>query len=432
MPHWSAAPYDVTPAQRKNFINVQIDAVGVGLANASSPFLPVFLTRLGASNMQVGLLTSMPGFTGLVIALLVGRFLQTRRNVVPWFSLSRLLLISAYAATGLAAFFVPREYLIPTILIIWAAATLPQITVNVAFSVVMNAVAGPHHRYELMSRRWSILGLTSAISVSAVGLLLDQIDFPLNYQVVFMGLSIGGLISYYFSSHINLPDTPRPEQQARRSLRQSMSEYFRLVLRNQAFVRISIKRFVFQAGMLMATPIFPLYFVREVHASDAWIGLINTSKTFVLVIGYILWANQSRLRGSRFVLLCATLGMTLYPMLVGFTHRVELIVVYAGLAGVFQAGIDLVFFDELMKTVPPAYSATFVSVAHSLQYLAAIISPLAGTALANYIGLGNALLFSAFIHLVGFLLFALWHPEEAELAATTTPEKSSSEAEPAK
>ena len=40
------------------------------------------------------------------------------------------------------------------------------------------------------------------------------------------------------------------------------------------------------------------------------------------------------------------------------TQRVELIAIYAGLAGIFQAGLDLVFFDELMKTVPLEYSAT--------------------------------------------------------------------------
>ncbi|HEX9027762.1 MAG TPA: hypothetical protein VF823_01225, partial [Anaerolineales bacterium] len=58
--HWSAAPPEVSSAQRKNFINVQIDGIGVGLANAANPFLPVFLTYLGASNFQVGLLTAMP------------------------------------------------------------------------------------------------------------------------------------------------------------------------------------------------------------------------------------------------------------------------------------------------------------------------------------------------------------------------------------
>jgi hypothetical protein len=41
-----------------------------------------------------------------------------------------------------------------------------------------------------------------------------------------------------------------------------------------------------------------------------------------------------------------------------------------------------------MKTVLPQYSATFVSLAQSTQYLAAILAPLLGTMLADTYGLG--------------------------------------------
>ncbi|HSQ27689.1 MAG TPA: MFS transporter [Anaerolineales bacterium] len=417
----SSAPVDATPTQRKNFFNVQIDAVGIGLANAASPFLPVFLTRLGASNFEVGLLTSMPGFTGLIMALFVGRFLQRQRNVVPWFSRARLLVVSAYAATGLAGFLVPEEYLIPTILVIWALATLPQTTVAVGFSVVMNAVAGPTHRYELMSRRWSILGLTSALTVAVAGQVLDKINFPINYQLVFLGLSVGGLVSYYFSSHIELPDVVPPIPAVGVPVKQRLKQYAYLILSHDDFVRISIKRLVFMTGTMLATPLFPLYFVREVKASDAWIGAINMAQTAVLLIGYFLWTKESKLRGSRFVLLWTTLGISLYPALVATTLRVEFIVLLAGLAGIFQAGVDLVFFDELMKTIPVEHSATFVSLAQSLQYLSAVIAPTLGAFLATYIGLGGALLVSAGIRFAGFLLFALWNPKSEQDLDTASP-----------
>src|SRR4030042_4790680 len=112
--------------QERNKRYVQFDAIGGGTAGAAAPFLPVFLTRLGASPVQVGLLTSMPGFTGFILALWVGRFLQRQRNIVPWFSVSLLLVISAYALTGLIPFFVPDNILIHVVLFIWAMATLPQ------------------------------------------------------------------------------------------------------------------------------------------------------------------------------------------------------------------------------------------------------------------------------------------------------------------
>jgi MFS family permease len=90
---------------------------------------------------------------------------------------------------------------------------------------------------------------------------------------------------------------------------------------------------------------------------------------------------------------------------VAATPQGPLIILYAGIAGLFQAGLDLVFFDELMKTVPPEYGATFVSLAQSLQYLSAILAPLIGAWLAEFIGLGGALWVSAGLRLFGFLLF---------------------------
>ena len=201
---------DAQTVQRLNFRYVQIDAIGVSISNISAPFLPVFLTRLGASNFQVGLLSSMPGFTGLVLAILVGRFLQTRRAIVPWYSLSRLLVISCYFLTGLLTLLLPQGAVVTSTLAIWALATLPQIALSVAFSVVMNAVAGPEGRYALLSRRWAIFGLTSVVGTFIVTRLIDLIAFPLNYAIMFLALSFGGLLSFYFSSRITIPDQVPP------------------------------------------------------------------------------------------------------------------------------------------------------------------------------------------------------------------------------
>jgi MFS family permease len=397
---------ELIDTQERNKRYVQIDAIGVGTASSAAPFLPVFLTRLGATPVQVGLLTSMPGITGLFLALWVGRFLQRQRNVVPWFSLSRLMVISAYALTGLAPFFVPDNILIPVVLIIWAAATLPQTMVAVGFSVVMNAVSGPEGRYELMSRRWSILGITTAITVAIAGQVLDRIGFHLNYQIVFLGLSMGGLISYYFSSRIQITDAEPIQGTSKGSIKSTLHEYSQLIHTSPDFVSFTLKRFVYLFGITLGTPLFPLYFVRQLNASDAWIGLLYTAQTAVLVVGYYFWSRQSRRKGSRFVLLITTFCVSLYPGLVALTHSQTTVFIYSTAAGIFQAGIDLVFFDELMKTIPPRYSPTFVSLAQSIQYLSSFLAPLMGTYLSEQIGLSNALLFSAGIRLVGFILFA--------------------------
>lgn len=398
-------PAELDRVQAKNFTNVQIDAIGVGLANAAAPFLPVFLTRLGATSFEIGLLTSMPALAGLILAIPMGQFLQNQKKIIPWFSLARLGVIMSYALTGILAFLLQGQPLITSILLVWALATIPQTLLNISFSVVMNAVAGPNLRYELMTRRWSILGVTTAVAVFIIGQFLDRIAFPTNFQVIFIFLSIGGLISYYFSSHINLPDFQKPNAQGKRPLRETLEEYRTLLSGEKPFQSFVIKRFVFLSGAALTLPLFPLYFVREVQASNSWIATINMAQTAIVIVGYFFWTQQSRRRGSRNVLLWTTLGAALYPILVASTHNVVLITLFAGINGIFQAGLNLVFFDELMKTVPTEYSATFVSIAQGLQYVSSILSPLIGTFIADLAGLSIALVVGGALQLIGFVMF---------------------------
>ena len=394
-----------TGIQKRNTRYVLIDAIGVSISNVAAPFLPVFLTRLGATNFQVGLLSSMPGITGLVLAILVGRFLQTRSMIVPWYSLSRLMVISCYALTGVLTLIIPKSLLVGSTLVIWAFATLPSTALAVTFSVVMNAVAGPAGRYALLSRRWAIFGLTSVVGTFIVTRVIDLVAFPLNYAIMFLGLSAGGLISFYFSNRITLPDQVPPPLSKGGSFQDSLKNYAILLRKTPAFVSFSSKRFVYLSALALSAPIVPLFFVRQVGATDSQIGSINMVFTLVMMTGYFLWPWVSKRRGGRFVLLATTLGIAFYPALIAASPQVTWITLFAGVAGLFQAGLDLVFFDELMKTVPPEYSATFVSLAQSMQYLSTIVAPMIGTSLAEFIGLGGALWLSTGLRLVGFLLF---------------------------
>lgn len=403
---WFTVPRSAPDMNRRNFLNVQIDAVGVGLASTAAPFLPVLLARLGASTLQVSLLTFMPALTGLILAIPLGQFLQSRKSIVPWFSFARLAVLSCYAITALVTIFFPRALAVIGILGLWALATFPQSVLSICFSVVMNYVAGPAGRYELMTHRWSILGLTNAISALIAGDVLDRLPFPLNYQVVFITLSAGGIISYYFSSKITLPDQPKVDRQGtKHSLKDQAREYFDLISSEKPFVSFVVKRFVFLTGVSLAAPLLPIYYVRSLHASDFWIALINIAANTTVILGYFFWMQQTRQRGSMLVLLATTLGASLFPVFVGISQQVWPVVIYSGLFGIFNAGVNLVFFDELMRRVPIDYSATFVAAAQGLQYMSAIVAPLFATLLAQWLGTGPALIISGVVSAVGFFMF---------------------------
>ncbi len=404
---WFNVPVTAPEINRLNFRNVQIDAIGVGLASTGAPFLPVLLARLGATTLEVSLLTFMPALTGVLLAIPLGQFLETRKNIVPWFSFARLAVLLSYGFTGLVVILFPNATAILGILGLWAIATVPQTILSICFSVVMNQVAGTKGRFELMSHRWSILGLTNASTALLAGQFLDRVAFPLNYQIFFITLSIGGVISFYFSSKIVLPDKTAPMKKVKSSLRERIRSYVKLIWQEKPFVSFIWKRFIFLAGAALAAPLLPLYYVREINASDYWIALIQIAANTTVILGYFFWTNQSRKRGSRLVLLATTFGSALFPILVGVSRQVWPVVIFSGLNGIFQAGLNLVFFDELMKRVPPDHSATFVAAAQTLQYLSMVVAPLLAPILSEWLGFSMALLLAGGVSVLGFILFLL-------------------------
>lgn len=381
------------------------DSIAMGIINSSTPFLPVLIARLGGSAFQIGLLTAIPAIAGFVLAIPIGQVLQRRGRVVAWYAVARMAAHLAYAVMALALVLVPRDLIVPALLVIWAVASVPSTVGMVLFPIVMDGTAGPHGRLELMSRRWSYMGITTAIVVLIIGQFLDRLPFSLNYELVFVGFTLAGFVSFYFSRRFRIPTVESPPRPASASIGERLRAAVALIRSQPAFVRYSIRQLVYVAGTRLVMPLFPLYYVREVQAPDAWIGIIATGQSLALLAGYQFWRRQSRLRGTRMLLLIALFVSSLYPAVLSLTDQVVAVAALATLASFFTAGVDLILFDELMRTVPREYGVTFVSIDTTLVNMATIVAPLAGAAVAGIAGIDVALRIGAIISLCGVVLF---------------------------
>jgi MFS family permease len=391
----------------RNSTVVLFEAAFVGVLITNDPFLPVFLTRLGASPFQISLITIMPAVAGLFLTIPVSQWLVNAVQIVDWYRFPRLAGAVAFILAALSPFIVQaHQWTIIVVLIIFGIATIPSLILMITFNVVMNAVSGPRGRYDLMAKRLSIVVLTSAVCMALAGWFLEQFIFPLNYQMLFILFSIvGGGFAFYFASRINLPEH-RTQKVPSQSFQKTIQAYKRILNKNHAFSSFVWIRFVFIVGLMMSTPIIPIYYVREAHASDAWIGIINMVQLGVMVGAYYYWMRKARSAMPNYrILLQTTLVLALYPAMIAFTNRVEWIAIITGLAFFFQAGLDLVFFDELMRSVPVSESIPYISLAQSIQYIGTILGPFLGSFLAQQFSLSTALFVAAGIRAIGFLLF---------------------------
>ena len=421
------APEQPNPSTRAhNWTLVQVDSVFVGIVTASGTYLPVFLLRLGASANDVGLLTALPALTALALAIPLGRWLQGRRNIVPWYSRMRLLAWLSYALiAGVAA--VLQERAIPVILVIWGLASLPSTAGLVAFPIVMDGAAGRDGRFDLLGRRWAIAGTSTAIAVVLAGQFLNAVPFPTNFELLFVLVSIAGLGSYLQSSQIIIPDHVPVSGPAEAPLRVRLGSLWSLVLANRPFIRFELRSLVYTASIGLALPVLPLFYVHEVAAPDAWIGVIGSAQSAGAVLGYVVARQLARRRGGAMTLLPSMLAAAVAPAMlaaIGWLPAVAAISFVIGLAG---AGVQLAMFDQFMRRLPPEHGVTFSSVDQSVQNFALVIAPNVGGVLAVALGVRETLLLVALVGAAAFALFA-WNARPA----ARPPRQASPETEPAR
>jgi len=424
-------PLDIRSRTRaRNWTLVQADSVFIGIVTAAGTFLPVFLLRLGASANDVGLLTALPALTGFALGIPFGRWLQGRRNIVPWYSRMRLVAWLSYAVMAGVAAVLPREQAIPVMLAIWGLASLPSTAGLVAFPIVMDGAAGRDGRFDLLGRRWAIAGTTTAIAVALGGLFLDAVAFPANFELFFALISVAGVGSYLQSSRIVIPDQVPPPAVAAAPVRERLSNLAALVLANRSFVRFELRSLVYTAAVGLSMPLLPLFYVHEVSAPDAWIGIIGAAVSAGGVVGYLAVRQVARRRTGAITFLPSMLAMALAPAVLSAISWLPAVAAIGFVIGLATAGVQLAMFDQLMRRVPVEHGVTFTSVDSSVQNFALVLAPNIGGILSAVIGTRTSLLIVALLGAVAFALFA-WAARPAGLTSrrrTTAPDRDAADA----
>jgi MFS family permease len=400
----------ITPANasadtRHNWVATQKEAISFAPTEATASFLPILLARLGASNLQVGLLSTIPSLAGFLLAIPIGHFLQGRRNVVPWYAWGRLIGHLTIGVTGAVLVLLPDGRAVPVILAMVLVSALAGSFANFSFYVVMDGLAGAAGRFELMGRRWGIKAAATALSLPVVGTLLSVVPFPHNYQLVLIATVVTALVAFRYTRSFRIPDqVPQAASELARSARVRSS--VREVLRERRFLGYVGRHAIFALGFGMATPLIPLYYVRELGASDAWIGLIGTAHAALLMAGYFLWRAPARRRGAAWVLVPSTLGAALFPAVLAFARNELVVAALVGTYAFCLAGIELALFDALLKAVPSGQVMRFASFDQGAASLAAMTGPILGALAASGVGIPGALILASAVTLVGSGLFA--------------------------
>ncbi len=395
--------------EERNVRILTLDTAIQGLIQAGiASFVSVFLVRLGAPNSVVGFLAAAPSLGAIFLSVPAAARLEGRRDLVRVVVVGRFFIRVWYLLIALVPFFLTGNAEIGAIVLFWTLTSVPAAVVNPAWTAVVAAVVPPRRRPSVNGTRWALLSVVTAIGGIVFGRTLDVLPSPLSFQVVFFASFVTGLATLVTFGQLHLPEAPVDPHPSGKPLRPSplgLAEIVRLSRDYPPFTRFVLTSFVYRIGLNLPVALYAIYWVREAHASNTVIGIQSTAANLALVGSYLLWGRLAARRGHRIVLLLSSAGAGLYPLATGFVRDELWLVPVALIWGVFASGIDVSFFEALLRTCPAERLQTFVAINSALANLVVFLAPIGGTVLADLIGIREALFVAAAISLIGSGLF---------------------------
>ena len=395
--------------EEQNNWNLYLDITWFGvLSGITSTFVSVFAIRLGASNTLVGVLVSLPALINIFWLIPSARIIERQRRRLPIIVLTGFLQRVGYLLIALMPF-VLRAHRPEALVALVALITFPTAMASVAFTSLIAEVVPADKRAQVISIRNVLVSTVSTVTVLISGKLLDLLPFPLSYQLLFGAGFVASLVSLYHVSRIQVADAIVADQSPRRKapltvrLRRSLKQ----IMDQRDFVRFSASAFVFHWGLNLPTALYAIYRVKNLGASDTWIGLLSMVQNAVTILTYFYWGRVASRKGNRRVLLISSLGTMLFPVLTGLSPRVELLLLPSIIAGIFGAGFNLSFFNTLLEVCPQERRPSYVAINTTLINVAAFLAPLLGTSLANFLDIRVAFFCAGAVRLLGAGFFYL-------------------------
>ena len=401
------------PNARYLYIEMFWAQVQVALTQFNAPFA----LRLGASNAEIGFLSSIPSLIALVVTIPAGRMFsrQTRRR--EWLTGSIFL----YRLGFLLAACVPLLALgkAGTVLV-WLLIlfTAPAHIFNAGWLPTQGDAVTERNRARVFSVRNTLahVGLTASLIVA--GIWLEKTPFPINYQVLYVVGFATSLVSTVFIGKVRVAPavaTARSRQSVSvRALWQSARE---TASNAPDFVRITCNTFYHAVGLWMVGPVYILYFVRQLGATEGWIGLNIMLANLAPIVGYMVGQRVLARWGENRTLRLTMNLIGFYPLLVGLTPNLSVILVWTTLNGLIAASVHLSHFNMLLKVSPEAERATYLAVYSTAMNAGAFIMPLVGVYLAEHFGFAPVLIAGGVLSLIGSSSFSFNRLQTADTLA---------------
>jgi MFS family permease len=324
-------------------------------ASTGGMFLIGYALKLGADDIQIGLLTAVPMlcvvaqlFTSAIVERGTSRRTLTLAaaltNVLGWI----LIIMIPYAAAGLSA--TAQIGLLTAIVAL--GAFFAHVQGNARSSWVGDLVPA-QMRGRFFGRITMFAGFIAMGFALAEGLFLDYVK---NMGIAaFSVLFVFGMLFGLANASLFAPQADVPLQ--RQESRPTFLAMVKAAFTNRPLMMLMLFHLLWQVQMI-AAPFYPTYMLRDMKMPFFGVGLINAAAQITVLATSPLWGRIVDRYGCRPVLVACTAALVPIPLIwIWMTTplRIYMTVIPLNLvSGVIGAGVSVAITTLMYKATPSA------------------------------------------------------------------------------
>ncbi len=375
--------------------------------NFSNNFFPIFaITILGASNYQVGLISSLPPLLALLMtipaAILLNRANAQKRLVAISVLLARFMFLLIVVVVYLPSFSLQAWVFLGII----AFISVPNTVANVGWQTLISGMIEESRRGQFFSDRNRLLTMVGLVSTLLIGILMkDASESIIAYQVLFaLAFAFGLLEVLFLLKH-------EEAVQIDSSLVKKKSMDW-TIFRNSNYVWFLAAALFFNFAWQMAWGLFNIYNVRIAGATIFWISMFSVGSMLMQFLTFPLWKKWADKYSNLRIFIWAAVGMATTPFLVVLSTNLYYLTLIQTTSGFFLSGTVLILFNLLLEKSPEPSRTYCITTYNVLLAFVAFIAPQVGIWFLGQVGMDRAMYISSALRLLsagGFLYVYLRH-----------------------
>lgn len=367
-----------------------------------------FLLHLGATNVEIGLLSALPmmmNFLQPVGAYIADQQTSRRTYNLLIFGLSRLLWLLLVAGIAIATSFhtKPHNLVLWTVCIVFAANLLSALGSASWLSWMMVLV--PHRlRGRFFGFRNSAASLTSLLCVPLMGLAVSTIGSDgYGYALIlFIGILAGilSLVCQSFQADVHPETLPNNSPQ---NETQTQPNKFIAVFKDTNFLKFLLYFGFWTFAVNLSSPFFNIYLLKNLDVNISYVTVYNSLSAAANLLALLVWGKLADRIGNRPLLLLVGIFVAITPLFWLTTGNYSLSLwLLLPLIHIFTgstwAAIDLCSNNIQMEIAAKQQPSTYFGVAAAIAGLTGALGTTVGGILAEFPligGMGGLFAFSA-------------------------------------